>query len=378
MTLGVLGGGQLGRMFAHAAQSMGFRTWVLDPDPESPAGVIAHHHCVAGFDDEAALASMAQACDAITTEFENVPAAALERLSAGRPVSPSAAAVAVCQHRALEKARFLACGVPCVPHARVESAADVAAVGEELFPAILKTAMLGYDGTGQIRVERKSDLLAAWTGLRQVPCVVEQRVALAAELSVVVARDRSGRCVHLPVQQNWHRDGILAVTMVPAPDIPASVAAAAVDRAATLAQALDYVGVLCVEFFLLSDGRLLANEMAPRPHNSGHYSIDACDLSQFDLQVRVLAGLPLVTPRQHSAAVMLNLLGDLWWASGPEPTEPAWPRVLELPGVHLHLYGKRESRRARKMGHLTVTAVDLKTAREVALQAAGRLGLPGF
>lgn len=407
-TLGVLGGGQLGRMFVHAAQTLGFRTVVLDPDPHSPAGQVAHRHLRAAYTDEAALAEMAQACDAVTTEFENVPAQALRALAAHRPVAPSAEAVATCQHRALEKAHFKACGVPCVPHARLESPADLQAIGEELFPAILKTATLGYDGKGQARVERLADLPLAWAALREVPCLLEKRVALAAELSVVVARDAAGHVVHLPVQQNLHRDGILAVTVVPAPDVPHDVAAQAVQRARAVAESLGYVGVLCVEFFLLEDGSLLANEMAPRPHNSGHYSIDACDLSQFDLQLRAMAGLPLVMPRLHSPAVMLNLLGDLWFqgrqgdehgvagdgfdaaprsmggaagsAADPVAVEPPWAQVLALPGVHLHLYGKTEPRHGRKMGHLTVTAADAATAIAVAAKAARRLGLllPGM
>jgi 5-(carboxyamino)imidazole ribonucleotide synthase len=383
VTLGVLGGGQLGRMFVHAAQTLGFRTAVLDPDPDSPAGRVSHLHLQAAFTDEAALAALAQACDAVTTEFENVPAQALRVLAQHRPVAPSAQAVAMCQHRALEKAHFTACGVPCVPYARLESAADLSALQEDcdesLFPAILKTSTLGYDGKGQARVERAADLAAAWAGLGKVPCLLEKRVALAAELSVVVARDAAGQVVHLPVQQNLHRDGILSVTVVPAPDVPAEIAAQAVQRAGAVANSLGYVGVLCVEFFLLADGTLLANEMAPRPHNSGHHSIDACDVSQFDLQVRAMAGLPLAMPRQHSPAVMLNLLGDLWFARGanmPEP--PPWSAVLALPGTHLHLYGKTEPRRGRKMGHLTATAARSEDARSVALQAAALLGLEPF
>ncbi|MFY8084085.1 MAG: 5-(carboxyamino)imidazole ribonucleotide synthase [Rubrivivax sp.] len=383
VTLGVLGGGQLGRMFVHAAQTLGFRTAVLDPDPDSPAGRVSHLHLHAAFTDEAALAALAQACDAVTTEFENVPAQALRVLAQHRPVAPSAQAVAVCQHRALEKAHFTACGVPCVPHARLETAADLAALqgapGEDLFPAILKTSTLGYDGKGQLRVAHQNALAQAWADLRKVPCLLEKRVALAAELSVVVARDAAGQVVHLPVQQNLHRNGILAVTVVPAPNVPEAIAVQAVQRAGAVARSLGYVGVLCVEFFLLEDGTLLANEMAPRPHNSGHHSIDACDVSQFDLQVRAMAGLPLVMPRQHSPAVMLNLLGDLWFAQGAHaPETPPWSAVLALPGAHLHLYGKTEPRRGRKMGHLTVTAARAADARGVALQAAALLGLEPF
>ena len=247
-TLGVLGGGQLGRMFVHAAQTLGFRTAVLDPDPDSPAGRVSHLHLQAAYTDEAALAEMAQACDAVTTEFENVPAQALRWLGAHRPVAPSADAVATCQHRALEKAHFTACGVPCVPYARLESAADLAGLLAAdcgaLFPAILKTSTLGYDGKGQVRVARRADLAAAWASLGEVPCLLEKRVALAAELSVVVARDAAGRVVHLPVQQNLHRDGILAVTVVPAPDAGADVQRQAAAAAAQLAADLAYVAGL--------------------------------------------------------------------------------------------------------------------------------------
>jgi 5-(carboxyamino)imidazole ribonucleotide synthase len=248
-----------------------------------------------------------------------------------------------------------------------------------LLPGILKTASLGYDGKGQATVMSLAELPAAWQALGGVPCVLEQRLPLKLEISVIVARAADGTGVHLPVQQNLHRGGILAVTQVPAPGVPEATAAQAIALAQRLAEQLAYVGVLCVEFFVLEDGRLVANEMAPRPHNSGHYSIDACDISQFDLQLRTLAGLPLVAPRLHSPAVMLNLLGDLWFPAGAAtPRTPDWAAVLALPGVHLHLYGKTEARRGRKMGHLTVTAASPAQARAVALQAAALLGLPAF
>jgi len=378
--LGVLGGGQLGRMFVHAAQVHGFRVAVLEPDVASPAGAAADLHLRAAYTDVAALDDMARQCLAITTEFENVPAASLRALAARRPVSPPAEAVEVCQHRAREKAAFAAAGVPCAPHAVLVSAQDAAAPSlASLLPGILKTTSLGYDGKGQASVATVADVVAAWAAMGGVPCVLEQRLALRHEISVIVARGRDGQLVHLPVQQNLHHQGILAVTQVPAPDLPPATAAQAVALAQCLAQALQYVGVLCVEFFVLEDGALVANEMAPRPHNSGHYSIDACDVSQFDLQVRTLAGLPLTAPRLHSPAVMLNLLGEMWFAPGDEqPRTPDWPAVLALPGVRLHLYGKAEARRGRKMGHLTVTAADAATARATALQAAARLGLPAF
>ena len=375
--LGVMGGGQLARMFVHAAQALGYRTAVLDPDAASPAGWVSHLHVRTAYDDAAGLAQLAQHCVAITTEFENVPAPSLAWLAARRPVAPRAEAVAICQQRAAEKAHFQHSGVPCAPHALVQDESALQAVDDGLFPAILKTAQLGYDGKGQRQVGSRAELAAAWQALQRVPCVLEKRLPLRREISVIVARGGDGRWVHLPVQQNLHRDGILALTEVPAPDVPPALAAQAVEQAARLAASMDYVGVLCVEFFVLADGTLVANEMAPRPHNSGHYSIDACDVSQFDMQVRCMAGLPLVAPRQHSAAVMLNLLGDLWFTADGMRA-PRWDRVLALPGAHLHLYGKAEPRRARKMGHLTVTAADAAAARRVALEAGALLGLPAF
>ena len=373
-TLGVMGGGQLARMFAHAAQQMGYATAVLDADPASPAGSIAHHHIRTDYLDAQGLARLADVSAAVTTEFENVPARALALLAERRPVAPGAAAVAICQDRAAEKAHFLRSGVPCAPHAVIANADALAAVGDELLPGILKTARLGYDGKGQVRVTTRAQLAQAWGQLGGVVCVLEKMLPLAREISVIVARAANGDVVHLPVQQNLHRDGILAVTIVPAPDVSPAAIEQAVANAKQIAAALDYVGVLCVEFFVLADGTLVANEMAPRPHNSGHYSIDACDLSQFDLQVRAMTGAPLVEPRLHSPCVMLNLLGDLW----PEQGQPDWAAVLALPGVHLHLYGKTEARPGRKMGHLTVTAASAGAADRAARDVAARLGLASW
>ncbi len=376
-TLGVMGGGQLGRMFVHAAQRMGYFTAVLDPDADSPAGRVSHHHVRADYLDEIGLATLCGHSAAITTEFENVPAAALERLAAHRPVAPGAAAVAIAQDRAREKAHFTACGVACAPHAVIASASDVEQADEALLPGILKTARLGYDGKGQQRVASRAALREAWRSLGGGPCVLEKMLPLAFECSVVVARGADGAQVHLPVQRNLHRDGILAVTEVHEGAVPATLAAEAVRATRAIAEGLGYVGVLCVEFFGLEDGTLVVNEMAPRPHNSGHWSLDAADISQFELQVRTLAGLPLVQPRQHSPAFMLNLLGDLWFDAGVERT-PDWAGVLALPGAHLHLYGKASARPGRKMGHLTFTGADAAAVRANALRAAALLGIPAF
>lgn len=377
-TLGVLGGGQLGRMFAHAAQAMGYFTAVLDPDGNSPAGRISHHHVRTAYEDPDGLARLAALSDAVTTEFENVPAQALRTLGAERPVAPAADAVAIAQDRAREKAHFGACGVPCAPYAVIETPGQLEAVPPALLPGILKTSRMGYDGKGQARVATPVELAAAWEAMGRVPCVLEKRLPLAFECSVIVARGHDGACVHLPVQRNLHRDGILAVTEVHAGNVPADVAQQAVAAAKSIADGVAYMGVLCVEFFVLEDGSLVVNEIAPRPHNSGHYSQNACDVSQFELQVRTMARLPLVQPRQHSAAVMLNLLGDLWFAQGPQERTPAWEAVLALPGTHLHLYGKAQAKPGRKMGHLNVTAPTAEAARATALQAAALLGIAPF
>jgi 5-(carboxyamino)imidazole ribonucleotide synthase len=378
-TLGVMGGGQLGRMFVHAAQRMGYFTAVLDPDEGSPAGRVSHYHVRADYLDELGLAKLSGHSDAITTEFENVPAAALARLAEHRSVSPAASAVAIAQDRAGEKAHFTRCGVPCAPYAVIAGEGQLAGVGDDLFPGILKTARLGYDGKGQARVASRADLRAAWEGLRRADCVLEKMLPLAFECSVVVARGADGVMVHLPVQRNLHRGGILAVTEVHQGCVPAAAGLRAIEAAKAIAQGLQYVGVLCIEFFGLEDGSLVVNEMAPRPHNSGHWSIEGADVSQFELQVRTLAGLPLVQPRQHSPAVMLNLLGDLWFRDGAGAARtPDWAGVLCLPGTHLHLYGKADARPGRKMGHLTVTGPTIDSVRETALDAARRLGIEPF
>ena len=377
VTLGVVGGGQLGRMFVQAAQAMGYFTAVLDPDASSPAGRISHHHVHADYMDADGLARLGNLCQATTTEFENVPAAALTLLASFGPVAPAASAVAIAQDRAAEKAHFDRCGVPCAPYAVIETAEQLAAVPDTLLPGILKTTRMGYDGKGQVRVSTRAALAAAWADLHQVPCVLEKMLPLAAECSVIVARGRDGTTVHFPPQRNLHRDGILAVTEVYAQNLPDAAIQQAVDAAKSIAAGLNYVGVLCVEFFLLEDGALVVNEIAPRPHNSGHYTQNACDVSQFELQVRAMAGLPLLQPRQHSPATMLNLLGDLWLRQGQVVT-PAWDAVLALPGTHLHLYGKLQPKAGRKMGHLNITGATPEAVRAVALQAAALLGIEAW
>jgi 5-(carboxyamino)imidazole ribonucleotide synthase len=373
--LGLLGGGQLGRMFCMAAQSLGYRVCVLDPGADSPAGAVADRHLRADYLDDAALDTLARTCRAATTEFENVPARALERLARDLVVAPAAAAVAIAQDRIAEKAFVRGAGVEVAPYAAVVDEAALRAADPALYPGILKAARLGYDGKGQARVADAAQALAAFRAMGGVPCVLERRLALACELSVVVARGFDGGACAWPAAENVHRDGILAVSSVPA-RADAAVQRRATEATLAIAAALDYVGVLCVEFFVLADGRLVVNEMAPRPHNSGHYTIDACVTSQFEQQARALAGLPLGATRQHSPAVMLNLLGDVWFGAGGEvPAEPDWSVVLRHPQAKLHLYGKAEARRGRKMGHVTVLGETPAEAAASAGAIAGALGI---
>ncbi len=377
-TLGVLGGGQLGRMFAQAAQSAGYGVAVLEADEAAPAAQVTGIHLAARYDDPLALDQLARECAAVTVEFENIPAHSMQWLESRVPLAPAPQAVAVCQDRAQEKALFARLGVPCAPHAVLTASGGLDAVSTDLFPGILKTTRLGYDGKGQITVQTAADLSAAWTAVGGVDCVLEKKLDLAFELSVVMARGRDGCSVLFKPQQNLHRDGILFASFSPGASITPELAEAAQNAAATVAEGLDYVGVLCVEFFVLRDGRLLANEIAPRPHNSGHHTIDSCTVSQFELQWRTLVNAPLLVPRQHSATVMLNLLGDLWFDAAGQQREPDWATVLAQPGAHLHLYGKHAPRKGRKMGHLTCTAATPAEARQTALHACTVLGLEAF
>ena len=384
--LGMVGGGQLGRMFCHAAQSMGYKVAVLDPDSNSPAGAVADQHLNASYDDVAALERLAQQCRAVTTEFENVPAASLEILAKTTLMRPQGAAVATVQDRIREKAFLVSAGAPVAPYLAVEQVQDLDAAADALFPGILKAARLGYDGKGQIRVQSRDEARAAFGELGNCPCVLEAMLPLAAEISVVMARGADGETTVYPAATNVHRSGILAVSSVNAinadegADIAAAshagAAAKAADAATKIAAALDYVGVLCVEFFVLQDGSLVANEIAPRPHNSGHYSMNASVTSQFEQQVRATAGLPLGDTTCLSSVVMLNLLGDLWFDNADKLRDPDWASVLAVPGVKLHLYGKAEARRGRKMGHVNVLGDTIEKARQNAVRVATILGLP--
>lgn len=378
--LGVMGGGQLGRMFAHAAQAMGYQVAVLEPSKVSPAGQVAERLISRAYTDPEGLAELAQACVAITTEFENVPADSMAWLGERAFVAPAASCVSIAQDRILEKRFFVECapksGVMPAPHKTIASHADIDAIDEDLLPGILKTVRMGYDGKGQVRVRTREDVRAAFEAMNGVTCLLEKMLPLAYEVSVLTARGHDGRSVVYPIAENVHRDGILFTTTVPGPNVSAACAKQAQDAARAIVAQLGYVGVLCIEFFVLQDGALVVNEMAPRPHNSGHYTLDACVTSQFAQQVRAMARLPLGDVRQHSPAVMLNILGDVWFEGESDtPREPAWDRVLALPGANLHLYGKDDPRRARKMGHVTFVAPTLGEAQASLRAACAILGI---
>ena len=376
--LGLLGGGQLGRMFCMAAQSLGFKVVVLDPGSDSPAGSVADRHIRADYLDPRGLADLAALASAATTEFENVPATALEFLARTARVTPAAASVAIAQDRISEKMFLAGHGFAVAPFAVLRSLDDARAVDRKLLPGIVKSARFGYDGKGQASDRTRADVESAWHAMKGLPCVLEQRVALACEVSVSVARNEHRETVTWPVAENLHRDGILDVSIVPA-RVSVELTARARDIATRIAAALDYRGVLCVEMFVADDGALLVNEIAPRPHNSGHYTIDACVTSQFEQQARVLADLPLGATRQHTPAVMVNLLGDLWF-DGPRtrtPREPAWREMLKEPQAKLHLYGKAEARRGRKMGHVTCLGATLEDAIASARSVKRALAIPG-
>jgi 5-(carboxyamino)imidazole ribonucleotide synthase len=360
--LGILGGGQLGRMFTMAARAMGYRVTVLDPDPDSPAGGVADAHLRADYDDRAALDRLAETCAAVTTEFENVPAGSLHYLAPKTRVSPSADSVSIAQDRIREKRYISGAGLSVAPFLAIETQEDLEQDLIGHLPGILKLARLGYDGKGQVRVRTPEEAKAAFEQLGRKPCVLERRLNLQAEISVIVARTGPGEAATFPVAENQHESGILDISIVPARIAPA-VAARAREMALRLADAMDYNGVLAVEFFVLEADALVINEIAPRPHNSGHYTLDACANSQFEQQVRTMCGLPPGDTRLLSPVAMVNLLGDIW-----RDDEPAWDKLLSQPNVKLHLYGKKTARIGRKMGHFNVLAEDAETALAQALE----------
>jgi len=370
--LGMLGGGQLGRFFVIAAHEMGYQVTVLDPDKNSPAGKIADVHICANYDDAGALQQISNTCAAVTTEFENVPASTLKKLAESVIVRPSAESVAIAQNRVMEKNFIKEAGLPVAPFAVINEASDLPDDASTLYPAILKVARFGYDGKGQARVKNQAEARLAFAEFKQEICVLEQMLPLDLEVSVVLARETHGHIAAFATAENSHLNGILDISIAPA-RCREVVKANARELAKKLADKLNYVGVLGVEFFLVKN-QLLVNEIAPRPHNSGHYTIDACVTNQFEQQVRVLAGLPLGDVSLHSNAVMVNVLGDSWFAREENVAlEPAWGKACSHPNLKLHLYGKAEPRKGRKMGHFTVIGKEAKSVLNTALVARSEL-----
>ncbi|QKT05046.1 5-(carboxyamino)imidazole ribonucleotide synthase [Ectothiorhodospiraceae bacterium 2226] len=356
-TLGVLGGGQLGRMFTVAARTMGYHVVVLDPDPDSPAGALASEHLCADYRDAGALARMGEICAAVTVEFENVPADSLAYLADHSLVRPGPQALALVQDRLQEKTFLASRGFPTPPFAVVEQASQAEAAFAQVGGAgVLKVSRFGYDGKGQARVADAREVAQAFEAMGRQTCVLERFLDLEAELSVVLARGADGAVAAFPVVENQHRHGILDRSLCPARVEPA-VADQALHMAQAIAEALDYCGVMAVEFFLLPQGRLVVNEIAPRPHNSGHFTGDACLSSQFEQQVRALCGLPLAPTELHTPTVMVNLLGDSW-----SEGEPDWGALLRHNRIKLHLYGKGAARPGRKMGHYNCLGPQLADA----------------
>jgi 5-(carboxyamino)imidazole ribonucleotide synthase len=374
-TLGVLGGGQLGRYFVMAARELGYRCLVLDPDSHSTAGHIADEHLVAAYDDRDALNRMAESCAAITMEFESVPADSLAYLARFVQVRPGAEAVAICQNRSVEKDFLRLHDFPQTPYVDIRSEDDIKNAPTNLFPGILKVVRFGYDGKGQARVKKRDDAIAAFHQFKNEPCIFERQMTLDYEISVVLTRDENGKIECFPTTQNQHRHGVLDYSVVPVRDASGHLTVKARKIAEGIAARMDYIGTLGVEFFVI-DGVLYVNEVAPRPHNSGHYTLDACVTNQFEQQVRALCGLPLGDAKPHSAAVMVNLLGDLWYPDDSgNAREPDWYKLLAVPNLKLHLYGKHHAQQGRKMGHFTVLGEDPKKVRETAMTARAAIGI---
>jgi 5-(carboxyamino)imidazole ribonucleotide synthase len=363
-TIGVLGGGQLGRMFAMAARRLGYRVHTLAPEDDSPTSQIADVEINAGYDDIDAVAEFARGVDVVTFEFERIPAAAAAAAAAHAIVRPDGHALAIAQQRLREKTFLAGRGIPVTAFAAVRTRDDLQSAGAAVgYPAVLKTAAFGYDGKGQARVSAAEDAIGAWEALGRPEAILEAFVDLESEISVIGARGIDGNKICFPPIENAHRNHILDVSVSPA-GVPEAIARLAQEITHAVLDALEYVGLLCIEFFLARDGRLLVNELAPRPHNSGHLTFDACRTSQFEQQVRAICGLPLGSAEQLQPAAMANLLGDLW-----EQGEPAWAAALRFPAAKLHLYGKSTPRPGRKMGHITALAATRADALQIVLQA---------
>ena len=367
-TLGMLGGGQLGRMFVCAARTMGYEVIVLDPAKNSPAGSMASEHLQASYDDRKALDYMAKHCAAVSTEFENIPADTLEYLATSVPVHPSASALRVAQNRHSEKTFCQSLGLKVADFLSIETEDDVEQAKDFSFPAILKTNTLGYDGKGQVVCQNHNELVDAFSQIGSISCVLEKRIDLAKEVSVVLCRSQAGEVNCFPLAENQHSNGILDISIAPA-NLSQELTANVIDSATKIAHGLDYCGVLAIEFFISTDDEILVNEMAPRPHNSGHYTLDACFTSQFEQQVRMMCGLAAGDSVLHTPVAMWNVLGDIW----PEPASPNWSDLLQHGKAKLHLYGKTEARVGRKMGHVNFLADSTTEALKLLDQAKQKL-----
>ncbi len=353
--IGILGGGQLGRFFVISAQKMGYKVTVLDPDKNSPAGRIADIHLCASYNDTEALDSIKKTCVAVTIEFENIPATTLEYLEKYLIVRPSSKAVSVVQNRIHEKAFFKNNHFPIGPFVVISNVESLALVTNDMYPAILKVAQFGYDGKGQAHVNNRNELEHAFAGFDCKPCVLERKLSLEAEVSVVLARGSNGKIVNFPVIENQHISGILDISIVPA-RVRNSLCMEAIHYAELIASKLNYIGVMAIEFFI-SNEKIYINEVAPRPHNSGHQTIDSCDFDQFDQQIFALTNTPLKNPKLITNAVMVNLLGDIWFKNG-KLKSPNLDLFKDSSEEVLHIYGKSEARLGRKMGHFTVIGND--------------------
>ena len=382
-TIGILGSGQLGRMLALAARPFGYRIHVFSPEANSPTGQVADREFVAAYDDLAAVREFARNVDVVTYEFENVPLATAEACAAIVPLRPGAQALRVAQNRLREKTFFAENGLPTVPFTAVHSLPDLQKGLTKIgCPAVLKTAVSGYDGKGQVKINHPNEAVAAWQEVGEVDCILEGWVAFEREVSMVAARDVNGRIAHYNLIENDHANHILDVSVAPA-NVPPQVLSQAEAMVQTVLTALDVVGVLCVEFFLCEDGQLLLNEIAPRPHNSGHLTIEACVTSQFEQQMRTVCGLPVGDSSYLRPAAMVNLLGDLWDSQrkgaeaqrtkSADKSFPDWTAVLTHPHLKLHLYGKESARPGRKMGHLTALAESVVEAEKIVRGARERL-----
>lgn len=363
-TIGVLGSGQLGRMFTIAARRMGYRVHTYSPDSDTPTGQVADVEVTAPYEDLERVCAFAREVSIVTFEFENVPAATAAAAERCAPVRPSGSILHTTQQRIREKSFLARAGLPLTPYREVRSPRDLKQAIDELgTPAVLKSASFGYDGKGQFTIKSAGQIEEAWTAVGAREAVLEAYIDFACELSVIGARSAWGDFVHWGAIENRHSRGILDVSIAPA-RISEKTARDAIEIARCVLERLEVTGVLCVEFFLTMDGELLINELAPRPHNSGHLTIDACVTSQFEQQLRAVCGLPLGTTEMIRPAAMANLLGDLW-----TPNEPNWPVALALPDVKLHLYGKLQPRAGRKMGHLTAIKRTVSEAFEAAVEA---------